>query len=176
VDPTSQSLAVGTVVRPRGIRGEVVVRGEPEELDLIAVAKRMFLRDDTGRRGVRVLKQGSVRGGLSFHFEGINDRNQAEALRGAVVEIEIDAVAEPTSERYLWFQIEGFEVVTTDGKRLGQIADRIRTGTHDVWVVGDGDREVLIPASPNVVTSMDATARRVVIEVLPGLLELNDEA
>ena len=54
---------------------------------------------------------------------------------------------------------------------LGTIASTFSTGTNDVWVVRGPDREHLIPVIADVVRTIDASARRVVIEPLPGLLD-----
>ena len=51
------------------------------------------------------------------------------------------------------------------------IQEVIATGANDVWVVRDGDLEVLVPVIDNVVKSIDLGARRMVIEAVPGLLD-----
>ena len=62
-------------------------------------------------------------------------------------------------------------MVTTDGRALGTITSTFSTGTNDVWVVQDGDRERLIPIIADVVREIDRPGRRVVIDALPGLLD-----
>ena len=72
---------------------------------------------------------------------------------------------------FYYFQLAGAEVMLTDGRRLGTIEDIMSTGAHDVWVVRDGEREVLVPVISDVVKAMDLAARRVTIEAVPGLLD-----
>ena len=46
---------------------------------------------------------------------------------------------------FYYFRLAGAEVMLTDGRRLGMIEEVIATGANDVWVVRDGEREVLVP-------------------------------
>ena len=104
-------------------------------------------------------------------LEGVDDANAAEVLRGSVVMV-VAAELPPLKEgEFYYFQLAGAEVRLTDGRRLGTIEDIMSTGAHDVWVVRDGEREVLVPVISDVVKAMDLDARRVTIEAVPGLLD-----
>ena len=59
----------------------------------------------------------------------------------------------------------------TDGCRIGTIEEIFSNGAHDVWVVRDAEREVLVPVIEDVVKAMDLGGRRVTIEPIPGLLD-----
>jgi len=63
------------------------------------------------------------------------------------------------------------EVVTTEGEPLGRVAEVIETGANDVYVVHGPRGEILIPAIEDVVRELDLEARRMIVEILPGLLE-----
>jgi 16S rRNA processing protein RimM len=63
-------------------------------------------------------------------------------------------------------------VLTEDGGEVGRVL-RVETGpAQDLWVVGDGGREHLVPAVPEIVRDVDLAARRVVIRPPDGLLDL----
>lgn len=170
----SRPVVVAHVGRARGLRGDVVVHGEPDELALVAGASRVLLDVDGGWTEVDADALAPVKDGLVLRLGGITDRAGAEALRGAAVAIDAETLPPPSLDGWVWLQIEGFEVVTSDGRSLGTVTGRIRTGATDVLVVTEGDREVLIPASPTVLKEMDGAGRRLVIEPIPGLLELNE--
>jgi len=54
-------------------------------------------------------------------------------------------------------------VLTEDGREVGRVL-RVEPGpSQDLWVVGDGAREHLVPACPKIVCDVDLKARRVVI-------------
>jgi 16S rRNA processing protein RimM len=72
---------------------------------------------------------------------------------------------------YYWFQVLGLPVVNEeDGARLGYLDHIIPTPGHDVYVVRDGEREILLPAVEDVIVEINL--KEGVIKALPpeGLL------
>jgi 16S rRNA processing protein RimM len=57
------------------------------------------------------------------------------------------------------------------GEPLGAIAEVLQTGSNDVYVVHDGRREVLIPATKEVVKQIDLESQTMLVDPLPGLLD-----
>jgi 16S rRNA processing protein RimM len=103
-------------------------------------------------------------------FEGVRDRTDAERLvqRDLVVP-ESDSPPLPAGS-YWDHQLIGCEVLTESGRSLGEIGDVIHTPANDVWSAVDaGGVETLVPAIADVVASVDADAKRVVVREVPGL-------
>jgi len=68
--------------------------------------------------------------------------------------------------------LEGCRVVTEEGSEVG-IFLRVEHGpAQDLWVVGAGDREHLIPAVADVVVEVNPAGRTIVIRPPQGLLDL----
>jgi len=61
------------------------------------------------------------------------------------------------------------EVVSIDGTHLGRIESIFRTGSNDVYVVKQKDRELLLPALKSVIASVDLRARRMEVKIPEGL-------
>jgi 16S rRNA processing protein RimM len=110
------------------------------------------------------------RGLVLLAVEAVTDRTTAEALAGARVLVPKAELPPAAEDEFYYHELEGFAVETTDGETLGTIRETFTTGTNDVWVVRDAQREHLIPVIADVVREIDRTARRVVIQPLPGLL------
>jgi len=95
----------------------------------------------------------------------------ATPLIGAVLAIaEADLPATGPGEFYA-YQLEGFDVVTSGGDRLGTVDHLIPTGSNEVLVVRDGAREHLLPVIADVVREVDLADRKIVIEPIEGLLD-----
>lgn len=109
--------------------------------------------------------------GLLIHFDGVRDRDEAEALRDLEVHISIkDAVPLEEGEYYL-FQLIGIRVVTDEGKELGHLTNVLETGANDVYVViTDEGKEILLPAIPDVIRQVDIPAGVMTVYLLEGLL------
>jgi 16S rRNA processing protein RimM len=107
---------------------------------------------------------------LVVKLAGIDTRTGAEKLRGSELTIpRADLRPLPDGEYYA-FQIIGLDVVTTGGRHVGRIVDLMATGSNDVYVVHGGRGEMLVPATEDVVKSIDVEGRRMVIEAIDGLL------
>ena len=68
----------------------------------------------------------------------------------------------------------GLQVYLKTGKYVGDITQILTTGSNDVYVVGKGKKEVLIPAVHEVVEDIDLDGRRIIISEMEGLLNLNE--
>jgi len=69
------------------------------------------------------------------------------------------------------FQLIGLSIATEDGRALGTLVEIIRTGAHPVYVVR-GDKELLVPATPEVVKNVDLAAGVITVALPLGLEEL----
>lgn len=74
---------------------------------------------------------------------------------------------------YLYDEIIGLSVVTTGGEVIGIVDSIIKTGANDVYFVKRADGSlVLIPAIKQVICEIDVKTGKMVIDPMPGLLEL----
>lgn len=150
-------LEVGRVVKPHGIRGEVAVEAvtnRPEQ----RFAAGAVLSSDRGP--LEVVSGRPHQGRWLVTFAGVDDRNQAEALRGLVLR------AEPLDEEgALWVhELIGAEVVGPDGQSYGVVESVEANPASDLLVLS-GER--LVP----LVFVVDQRPGRVVIDPPPGLLD-----
>ncbi len=150
-------LEVGRVVKPHGIRGEVVVdlvSNRPER----RLAEGSVLESDRG--ALEVVASRPHQGRWIVAFAGVADRNGAESLRGAVLSAE--ALDEDGA---LWVhELVGAQVVDTGGRELGAVEAVEANPASDLLVLS-GDRLV-----PLVFVKIKAPGR-VVIDPPAGLLD-----
>ena len=171
--PEPRYLVVGRVLRPHGIRGEVrveVLTAYPERLpqhtefylaapDTPQVARRYPVEGLRWHREVLLVKLG-----------GCDSRNDAEDLRGMLVEIPIEKAVPLEEGEFYLFQVIGVAVETEDGDSLGYVVDVLETGANDVYVVRGPYGEVLLPDIEEVILSLDVDERKMVVRLLPGTL------
>jgi 16S rRNA processing protein RimM len=77
--------------------------------------------------------------------------------------------------QYYHHQLLGLHVVTTGGKSLGTISEILPGQSNDNYIVAGPRGQVLIPAIEDVIQSVDLNKGEMVIEPLPGLLDLNEK-
>jgi 16S rRNA processing protein RimM len=102
---------------------------------------------------------------------GVDSREAAQELVGSTLYIPDSEAVELPAGMYFWHQIIGLTVKSTDGVDLGRVTQILETGANDVYVVEGSQGEVLIPATQEVVHSIDVPAGVITIELMEGLLE-----
>ena len=165
-------LVVGRLVKPHGVRGEMVVEVLSDAPDRFAPGAHIEAGDPDGElRGLTVRATRNDRGRSLVTFDEITDRDAAEELRGALLSISARDAAQLDEGTYYEWQLEGLEVVDEDGRKLGTFARVLEGGGGDLWVVDTGDGEVMIPAVEEFVRRVDLESGRIVVHVIPGLFE-----
>ena len=114
-----------------------------------------------------------IKDGVVIKVAGINDRDEAERWRNTDVVVDGTELPAPATDRFHWSQVEGFSVETLEGDRIGVVTGRIASAAHDILKVDDGAVERLIPVVDAVIVSIDEEGKRIVIDPMPGLLDLN---
>lgn len=79
---------------------------------------------------------------------------------------------EPADRTYLYDEIIGLKVITTEGQMLGRVTAIMKTGANDVYYVkpDDIEDEILIPAIKQVIKDIDLVAGVIKIDPMPGLI------
>ena len=162
---TGRRILMGRVHGAFGVRGELKVESFSEPPQALLRYAPLTLRDGRGNERELEGARGRIGAkGLVMTIPGIEDRDSAEALRGAELYVPRSALPPPAPGEYYWVDLEGMEVVTTEGVVLGRVSHLTSTGVNDVLVV-EGDRERMIPfREPDYVTSVDFDARRITVD------------
>jgi len=167
-------LVVARVGRAHGIRGEATIElrtDEPQQRfrpggTLYLTAPVPGLGDSLTLRSVR-----DHNGTLLLGFDGIDDRNGVEVLRGVLLEADVpDETGEPDS----WYdhQLVGLAVLSADGRRLGEVVAVQHPPAQDLLVVRRSDGEQrLVPFVTALVPSVDLAAGHLVVADVGGLVE-----
>jgi 16S rRNA processing protein RimM len=166
------NLTIGEIVAPFGLAGEVKVRLETDFPERFGRLKQVCLRRPDGQaRLMDVVGTRLHKGQILMKLRGITDIDAAETLRNSFVQVRAqEAVVLPADEFYI-HDLIGCEVVTVEGRRLGAITSVLRNnGANDVFVIGEGKQEILLPMVRDVVRRIDIAARRIVVSPTPGLL------
>ena len=146
-----ETLVVGAITGPHGIRGEVKLRPLTEFPERLGQLKAMRLRRPEGdETQYRVRGMRDQQGVFIVKFVGVDTRNDAEALQGCQVVIDLAEAAPLPEGRYYEHQIIGLRVVTPDGEELGVVRGIMPGVSNDVYVAGS----YLIPATHDAIVRL----------------------
>jgi 16S rRNA processing protein RimM len=133
-----------------------------------ARTKRVFAGESLLPMNVEHARVDSRR--VLLKIEGIDSREAAQAVVGSTLYIpDAEAVKLPPGT-FFWHEIIGLSVRSTEGVDLGRVTQILETGANDVYVVEGSQGEALIPATQDVVRSIDVANGLITIEIIEGLL------
>lgn len=118
-----------------------------------------------------VLQARQDRDAWILKLEGLEGRQQIEALRGELVEAPDAEVVRDDNESFFVHELIGLRVVTGDGQEVGVVDDVLQSGAADVYVVKTLAGELLVPAIADVVSSISLCDGTIIITPLSGMLD-----
>ncbi len=165
-------VTIGRLGRAHGVRGEITLDGGSlSALELTAVKEFTWQGPRGETRTLTLVTARPAHTRMLVQFAGIADRDQASALSNGQLQAERARLPDPGPGMAYTFELIGLEVKTDDGRRLGVLERVLSTGAHPIYVV-HGEREWLIPATPEVVKRVDLEARAITVALPPGLEDL----
>lgn len=160
-------IVIGELGRAFGVKGWCWVHSHTRPLEGITRYRRWWVMPNrSGGVGqwFEVMRFADQNKGLIVQLKGIDQREMVEALTGASIAINADALPEPAAGEYYWRDLIGCQVQHVNGQALGVVRELLETGANDVLVV-EGERERLIPFIPGeVLVSIEVDARRIVAD------------
>ncbi|HEY0192898.1 MAG TPA: ribosome maturation factor RimM [Kofleriaceae bacterium] len=157
-------IEIGRIARAHGIRGEVVIITHDPESDVLDELRQIWVG---GVARTITEARGTHRGWL-IQLEGVPTRNDAEALRGQVVEVDRDLL-ELSDDDVVLDDMVGCKVQLADGTPWGEVFAVDRGAMQDVLVIHDGERERLLPLVDEFVTKIDLDASLITVDPPAGL-------
>jgi len=165
---------VGRIARAHGIRGQVIVNpGTDFPDERFQPGAELFI-ERNGR--VETLKLTAVRFQNQrpvMTIDGVETMNDAEALAGYELRIPVERLTALPEHTFYRHDLIGCQVVTTDGRDVGEVSDVEGELTGSRLVITGARGEILVPLVSDICTTIDLAARRIVIAPPDGLLDLN---
>jgi 16S rRNA processing protein RimM len=156
-DPGERRIALAAVAGAHGIKGEVRLKLFSQSVESLSRYKKLFV----GGAELRLL---AVRDGKMAvaRFEGVSDRDAAEALRGSLVEVDRDQMPALEEGEYYYADVIGLPAVDGDGNDVGLVVAVENFGAGDLLEIETVDRKrSLIPFKPGIA---DLDDNRIVLD------------
>jgi 16S rRNA processing protein RimM len=167
------AVEVGRIVDAWGIKGWIRVQPYAKDPQALFSSRRWFLlppESDVGKAALpsllRITTAREQGDGIVAAAQDIEDRNAAEALRGARIFVSRNSFPTPGSDEFYWVDLIGLQVRNRDGVLLGEVTGLIDNGAHSVLQVrGPADApERLIPFVAAYIDHVDLAARRIDVD------------
>jgi 16S rRNA processing protein RimM len=159
----SSLIELGIVGAPFGVRGWIKLRSYTEPPDRLLEHRSLQLRLGGAWRTYRIEASGHSGGQLTVKLVGVEDRDEAQALRGAPVGVLRSELPARSDKDFYRADLIGCEVLNLKGVRLGVVQHFVEIPAHALMVVR-GEREYWVPAVPQHLRRVDLQARQVVVD------------
>ncbi|MBC7899944.1 MAG: 16S rRNA processing protein RimM [Saprospiraceae bacterium] len=164
-------VAIARISKPRGLRGEVVADVLTDFPERFETSPHVIGLTASGRTELKIEKFFFQKGRIVLKFAGFDSIEAAEILRNVEICIPETEVADLNEDEFFDWQLEGCEVETVGGEKLGSVLELLRTGGTEVLVVKGSDKEYLIPFAEAICVEVDIENKRIRIDPPEGLLE-----
>jgi 16S rRNA processing protein RimM len=165
-------IAIGRISKPRGTHGELSVSPLTDDKQRFAGMESIWLGyDETAaeQREIEVVRIDAYQ--VVVRIKGVETAGEAETLRNKYLFVPQEKIINLRAGTYFIDDVIGCEVVTEDQKRVGRVSDLLTLPANDIWVVDDGEKEILIPAVKEIIRKVDIAEKRITIHALEGLIE-----
>ena len=160
-------LAVGKVLRPHGVRGELLLQVHTDSPTHLVEVETVYIGEAHTPRRLETSRLHQKR--LLIKIADCEDQLAAETLRGELISIAVADAAPLKPGEYYHHQIIGLQVVSDEGEELGAVTEILVTGANDVYLVSRPDGgELLLPAIKSVILKIEPP-RQMTVHLIEGL-------
>lgn len=164
-------LCLGVVVGTHGVRG--VVKIKPFTQDPRDVGAYGPLTDESGRRSYELTVHGVHKGSLLAGLSGVDNREDAQALKGLRLHVDRSALPEvEEADAFYVADLLGLRVAGTDGTDYGTVTQVDDHGAGDVIEVTDARGKIRVwPFTKEIVPRVDLANGHLTVDPPPEVGE-----
>lgn len=164
-------IIIGKIVSTQGNKGEVKVTPLTDSIDRFNKLTDVHIRKENNKKLLKVSNLKIKKNAVILKLEDIENIEKAKMIVGSFLEVKISNAVKLPKDTYFIFDIIGLEVYTNKNELLGKVDNIISTGSNDVYVVKNKNKqEILIPAIREVIKNIDLEKKRVTINMIDGLI------
>lgn len=168
-------VELGLIQDAQGLRGQIKVRPFSSDPVALLSTKSIWLsllspQLSHGARTPEAPKHYAVNsaklhsGFVVMGLEGIVDRDQALAVKGARLLLSRAAFPQAESNSYYWVDLVGCQVIGNEQALLGLVSEITENGAHAIMTVHGSDHIHLIPFVPEIIQDVDLTKKQISVQ------------
>jgi len=163
-------IVMGKLRKPHGVRGEMVTTVLTDFPEMLEPGQQVYVGEAQVPLVIRSVRW--HRDDMLIGFEGYQDRDEIGIYRNHLIFLPESDFPELPEEEFYFHDLIGLEVITDQGQRLGRLKEILVTGANDVYLVQkDDQKEILLPATEEVILDIDLDEGRILVHLLPGLID-----
>lgn len=164
-------VTVGTIRGTHHLKGDLKVASIIEDETILA-DKKVMLEDKLKNRKIMQITNVKRLNNkiITIRLQGVEKINDAKKLINNKILLRRDLLGNKTKKNHLLIDLMDMEVYTIEKKLLGKITDVITTSAHPIYVINEGEEEIMIPAIDNFVKKVDFGNGKIIVEIIEGMI------
>lgn len=165
-------IVIAKITGVHGLKGKLKVFSYSGSLSSLQPGMKVLVRNQGKRSFFTVSGLSEQKKNFLISFKEIDNIETAQKYTGSKILVEQSSLPELPEGTYYWKDLIGLKVCSVSGDNYGEIKTIMETGSNDVYVVGNDDDEILIPAIASVVKEINLDEGVVLVDLPEGLLDL----
>ena len=166
-------LTIGKITGVHGLAGNLKIWSFADSPETFKKGRKVRVKDegeDTGGEFYIISNASAQKKGIRLTLEGVDNRNQAEAMVGKEILMDKDQLPALDEDTWYWEDLIGLEVTDRDLGYLGTIDRIFPTGADDILVVIGNKSEILIPVNPHFIDDVNMDKGQVTTVLPEGFI------
>lgn len=164
-------LEVGQIVNTNGLKGLLKVNPFTDDITRFERLKTILVEHKKELLEFEIESVRYQKKQVLLKLKGIDTIEEAEKYREDYLKINRNKEEKLPEDTYYIVDLIGLDVYTESGELLGKLDDVFSTGSNDVYVVKNSEgKQILLPAISDVIKNIDLKQKKIVVNLLEGLL------
>lgn len=161
---------IGKIVKTHGLKGEMKIYSHTDYPERFEEVDYLLMENDKKKYEIEGVKY--QKGMPIIKIKGIDRIEEAENFIGQTLYIDEENIRPLEEDEYMIADLVGLEAHTTDGRYLGKVADVLQYTANDIYVIkSEEGKELLIPATIEIVPEILLEENKIIVNPIKGLLE-----
>jgi 16S rRNA processing protein RimM len=172
---STEPVKVGKILDAHALKGEVYLFSFSKDISWLDTEIELVLESDKigGQKNFTVKQFRPFKDGALIKFEGIDNRNQSEELKGSIVFVADEELVSESGETIYLREVLNFEVVDEQGKSLGKVTSFSSNGNQDLLVINTGSFSYEVPFVDDFIIEIQFEKSTIVMDFPLDLMDIN---
>ena len=164
-------LEVGQIVNTNGLKGLLKINPLTDDITRFERLKTIFIEHKKELLEFEIESVRYQKKQVLLKLKGIDTIEEAEKYREDYLKINRNKEEKLPEDTYYIVDLIGLDIYTEGGELLGKLDDIFSTGSNDVYVVKNSEgKQILLPAISDVIKNIDLEQKKIVVNLIEGLL------
>lgn len=164
-------LEVGQIVNTNGLKGLLKINPFTDDITKFERLKTILVEHKKELLEFEIESVRYQKKQVLLKLKGIDTIEEAEKYREDYLKINRNKEEKLPEDTYYIVDLIGLDIYTEGGELLGKLDDVFSTGSNDVYVVKNSEgKQILLPAISDVIKNIDLEQKKIVVNLIEGLL------